>query len=97
MKTQTNLTEIEREFLRELSAMYWADSPRYNWSEPVHLFYHIDLGSIGCDRHLVVVGDGNNGCYDWAEFRDAQFVKSSNAGYGMTEVCLRDGLIAMDL
>lgn len=60
------------------------------YSAVASVFYEIDLWD-GC--WLWVVGDGDNACYEWVIELPNEPLKFSNAGYGVKEVALRDGLI----
>jgi hypothetical protein len=50
---------------------------------------------VGMDDWVEVIGDPDNGCYEWV-IRNAagKIVEHSDSGYGSTETALRDGIAA---
>lgn len=46
------------------------------------------------DVRVLVIGDPNNGSYDWAIEKHGNVERYSDVGYGIADVALRDGLIA---
>ena len=47
---------------------------------------------VDCGVHVKVVGNPENGAYEWLIQRDDRIVHS-DCGYGMSAIALRDGLI----
>lgn len=65
------------------------------YTEPRHLFARIDLyGYVPeSERFLLVVGDGDNGAYEWALCNEAgKVAKHSDEGFGGAVMALRAGL-----
>ncbi|WP_397384719.1 hypothetical protein [Prosthecobacter sp.] len=58
------------------------------WSECRIIHEHNCMGT-----RLLVVGDPDNGCYEWVIITSSKVAAHSNDGYGISEVALRDGLI----
>jgi hypothetical protein len=67
----------------EREALYW------RYSSLCHIFHCI---CIETNWWIGVAGDGDNGCYEWfvAWFDGQWHCKTSDCGYGMTTVALRD-------
>jgi hypothetical protein len=69
-----------------------------HYSEPCFVLHELDLG----DGYFIrVIGDPDNGAYEWCVERPESAkrygkpaIEYSDAGYGQTEIALRDGLIA---
>jgi hypothetical protein len=59
------------------------------WTECRIIHEHDCMG----DR-LLVVGDPDNGCYEWVILTTGKVESHSDCGHGISEVALRDGLIA---
>lgn len=59
------------------------------WNECRIIHEHDCMGT-----RLLIVGDPDNGGYEWAILREGKVESHSNDGYGISEVALRDGLIA---
>lgn len=62
---------------------------RFQFSDPVSLYHCISL-DLG-DSYCGVIGDGDNGAYEWFLWRNEE-LQTSDAAYGMIEVALRDVL-----
>jgi hypothetical protein len=65
------------------------------YSHAVHLFARIDLyGYVPArERYLLVVGDGDNGCYEWAVCDEAgKVARHSDHGWGGAVMALQAGL-----
>jgi hypothetical protein len=83
-------TPIPNHLKRHLSGL------RYSTAE--HVLHEIEVG----DGYFVrVVGDADNGCYEWCierphqtPFTKRSAIEFSDVGYGESAVALRDGLIA---
>lgn len=68
------------------------------YTSPIQLFARIDVcGYVEAPaRFLLVVGDGDNGAYEWALCDDAGNVsRHSDDGFGGALPALRDGLNAV--
>lgn len=64
----------------------------FTYTEPASQFFDIE-----CDGdRVIVVGDGDNGMYEWLiwDAKAGLILSHSDAGYGAPEWALRDGLIA---
>lgn len=71
-------------------------APRMKYSEPLKVLYEV---SVDMTVTLLVVGDPDNGGYEWVivdndDTAKPQPTRYSNLGYGMSCDALRDGLIA---
>ena len=69
-----------------------ARAMKLNYSTPELVFHRVEI-----DEHcavLVIGGDGE-GAYEWAIVKDGAIERHSDAGYGIPEIALRDGLIAV--
>ena len=55
-------------------------------TEPRDLFYVVSLDSGICG----VIGDGDNGCYEWFVQEDGAELRTSDRAYGQPETALRD-------
>lgn len=69
---------------------------RMKYSEPLKVLYEV---SVDMNVTLLVVGDPDNGGYEWVivdndDTTKPQPTRYSNLGYGMSCDALRDGLIA---
>ena len=59
--------------------------------EYLQLIHYIDTDDSS-DTQIEVVGDGDNGCYEWGIRVKGKILRNSNAGYGSTLVALQDAL-----
>lgn len=48
---------------------------------------------VARDVFVEVVGDGDNGCYDWVIRKEGKITQHSDDGYGEASLALRDGLL----
>lgn len=53
----------------------------------------LDRVSLDRGESLEVIGDGDNGCYEWLIRKDGLVVEHSDCGYGRSILALRDGLL----
>lgn len=51
----------------------------------------------GMDDRVEVVGDPENGCYEWVIYTPAGVREHPDAAYGSPEIALRDGLLAYSI
>ena len=84
----------------------WKDVPgqlrhaldRLHYSDPNKILYE-SLSLFGVTKgggKLLVVGDPDNGAYEWVHVDDnGQLQRHSDQGYGIAEIALRDGLCAL--
>jgi hypothetical protein len=70
--------------------MKWS-SLRLKYSEAIAILRTLDVDH---DIRILVIGDPDNGAYEWAIERSGNIERHSDAGYGIADVALRDGLIA---
>lgn len=64
---------------------------RLDYTRIEHECYRVEFDS---KHQLVVIGDLDNACYEWAIEASGTIIANSNCGYGETSIALRDGLIA---
>lgn len=64
---------------------------RRRYGDTVSIIRALDVDD---DVRVIVVGDPNNGSYDWGIERRGLVEQHSDVGYGIADVALRDGLIA---
>ena len=62
-----------------------------SYSRAVAVIFDIDADE---SDHILVVGDPDNGGYEWCIERDGKVDAHSDKGYGIATIALRDGLIA---
>lgn len=65
------------------------------YTEPKYLYARIDLGGYvpDAERFLIVVGDGDNGTYEWALCSEAgKVARHSDHGWGGAVMALQAGL-----
>lgn len=67
--------------------------PRFNFTEARQQVLAISGG--GWEPDVWVVGDPDNGAYEWVLVKDGQAERHSDFGYGQSSIALRDGLIAV--
>lgn len=84
----------------------WKDVPtdlrhaldRLHYTDPEKILYEIGslYGVVEGGGKLLVIGDPENGCYEWVHVGDdGKLGRHSDCGYGICEVALRDGLCAL--
>jgi hypothetical protein len=76
-------TPVTSELLESLSRRR---SGKYCDFKAIFHCIHVDA-----DRYCGVVGDGDNGCYEWFTFERGVLLVS-DCGYGIAEAALRDVL-----
>lgn len=95
------LSQAEHQAIREI-----ADAPSsrvpcpaglrrlFKWTDPTVVLHVVP---IGVDSQVLVIGEPENGAYEWAvsSCTDGRITQRSDDGYGSPEVALRDGLIAV--
>ena len=64
---------------------------KYLIPETLTTYHKVEVDFV---NSVQVVGNGENGAYEWAIFKSEILERHSNRGYGSAEVALRDGLIA---
>ncbi len=73
--------------------VYSGPKLQFRYTRPDRLVVLHELrGSPGWS--VRVVGDPDNGCYEWVIERPFS-LEASNCGYGDSDIALRDGLVAM--
>jgi hypothetical protein len=68
------------------------EKPRFNYTTNKAVMHSIEVGMS--DSYVEVVGDPDNGSYEWIIRKPEGITEHSDCGYGITSVALRDGLIA---
>lgn len=65
--------------------------PRFAYSRVTHELYRVD---VDLENQVVIVGDPDNGCYEWMIRTPQGIERHSDVGYGDSAIAMRDGLIA---
>ncbi len=77
-----------------------SDAPqlKYAGNENVRLLYRMPgySDTNGQSDWIEVIGDPDNGAYEWVIRRGGKITEHSDAGYGSTLVAMRDGLAAYE-
>ena len=87
MNTEIN-NRIQAKVPQEIVAPLIRAARAWEYSSLVDIFHCIQLG---LNWWVGVVGDGENGGYEWFILHNGE-CQTSNCGYGCTEVALRDVL-----
>lgn len=67
------------------------NSLRLKYGRAVAIVHALEVDHV---NRVLVVGDPDNGCYEWALEKNSAIQLHSDVAYGSPEVALRDGLIA---
>lgn len=65
--------------------------PRFKYTGDSKVIMSID---VDMDAELLIVGQPENGAYEWVIVNHGKVESHSDCGYGMHSIALRDGLIA---
>lgn len=65
---------------------------RFNHTDPKEVLYSINVG-VG-EEYVEVVGDLEDSSFEWVIRTPEGVIAYSDRGYGMSDIALRDGLIA---
>lgn len=65
--------------------------PHFKYTGPARILTSVD---VDMDAEVVIVGQPENGAYEWVIVNHGQVRSHSDCGYGMKSIALRDGLIA---
>lgn len=65
--------------------------PEFVYSAPWHECKVIHSLRV-MDDHILVIGDPDNGAYEWVKLHANKVKASSDCGYGISEIALRDAL-----
>jgi len=68
-----------------------AKYPQFKYSRVTHELCIVD---VDVASEVVIVGDPNNGCYEWLIRTRGVIETYSDVAYGDSSIALRDGLIA---
>ena len=81
--------ECPTDLLKELERAHY----RLQYSRIPHLYFLVWDSAVG----VGVIGDGDNGSYEWFIWNDAtKRLATSNCGYGSTWAALLDGIKEQD-
>lgn len=73
-----------------MNARHWKNLP-LRYTDPIGILRKLEIDD---SVHILVIGDGLLGAYEWAIERDGLVEEHSDVGYGCADIALRDGLIA---
>jgi hypothetical protein len=65
--------------------------PRFKYTGAAEVLMSVD---VDMDAELLIVGQPQNGSYEWVIVNHGAVERHSDCGYGMRSIALRDGLIA---
>jgi hypothetical protein len=65
--------------------------PVFHYTSDAEVLLSID---VDLDAEVLVVGQPQNGAYEWIIVNHGEVEKHSDCGYGQRSIALRDGLIA---
>lgn len=65
--------------------------PHFKYTGPAKVLMSVD---VDMDAELLIVGQPENGAYEWVIVNHGKIEKHSDCGYGQVSIALRDGLIA---
>lgn len=91
------MSEDEKQQLRDAgrgpfgAVMSALTLPHFHYTGESEILMSID---VDMDAELLIVGQPENGAYEWVIVNHGVVEKHSDCGYGMRSIALRDGLIA---